>query len=343
MLASEYAYLAYPIVNAREINEGKIKDPSVLAAKALDARTLQITLTAPTAYFVSLLAHNHFFPVHRASVEKWGSQFTKPGHLVSNGAFMLKEWTPQSRLVVVKNPRYHDAAKVKLGSVIFLSIESVNEEMNRFRAGEVDVTFQVPISQIPYIRKNFPAALSISPWFASEYYGFNVTKPPFKDNPKLRQALAMVIDRESLVKNIRHGVDTVAYGWVPYGLPKYQTQNVEWASWPMDKRIAEAKILYAEAGYGPDHPLNTSIIYNTQEDLRQNAVAIAAMWHKALGVNASITNEECQGLYLYAPAEGGNTGLPRRLVRGLLRSDDVQRYDDYRKRPEQHRLQQSGL
>ncbi len=290
--ASSYAFLYFPIENAEDIVDGRSADPAKLGVAAPDPRTLRITLKAPTGYFLSLLAHSKFLPVHRASVEKFGAAFTRPGNLVSNGAFTLAEWTPQSRIVLVKNPNYHDAANVRLDKVIYLPIESASEEFKRYRAGEIDVTDQIPTDQVDFVRRGFTAELKISPFFGSYYYGYNLTQPPFKDNLKLREALAMVIDREVITDKLLKTGEKPAYGWVPPGIAGYQSQTVPWQSWPMARRIAEAKTLYAEAGYGPDHPLRTEISFNTSEAHRKIAIAVAAMWHQALGVETTLSNQE---------------------------------------------------
>ncbi len=291
-LASVYSFLFYPILNAEEIVNGKIKDPTELGVRAIDDHTLEVKVHEPTPYFLTLMAHEKFMPVNRRNVEEWGRSFIKPGHLVSNGAFTLKEWTPHSRIVLERNPRYYDAAKVKLSGVIYLPIDSSIEEINRFRTGELDLTDTIPTAQADYVRRNLPDAFHAVPAFSLYYYGFNMTKPPFAGNLKLRQALAMTIDREAIVERITRRNETPAYSFVPPGVPGYTPAQVDWASWPMDKRIETAKRLYAEAGYGPDNPLKIEIRYNTLEDHQRIAIAIADMWHQTLGVESSLANEE---------------------------------------------------
>ncbi len=168
---------------------GKIKDFNKLGVEALDARTLRFTLVRPTPYFLAVLAHDKFMPVQRANVEKYGVSFTQPGHLVSNGAYILQEWTPESRIVLVRNPHFHDAAKVHVDKVIYYPIQSQTEEVNRYRAGELDITYSVPNNQIDALRQSYGAELESTPEFSLDWWGFNLTKPPFADNPKLRQAL----------------------------------------------------------------------------------------------------------------------------------------------------------
>jgi oligopeptide transport system substrate-binding protein len=289
---SKYSFLFFPIKNGEAIVTGADKKIDDLGVRAVDPQTFEVTLKAPTGYFLALLGHSTFLPVHRASVEKFGNQFTRAGNLVSNGPFVLKEWTPQSRVVAVKNPNYWDAANTHLAEVDYYPIENQNEELKRYRAGEIDVTNEVPSDQVDFIKKDLPGQLHIDPLLGTYYLGFNMTKPPFNDNPKLREAINMVIDREAIVSKITKTGEVPAYSWVPPGLPGYESQFVEWKDWPMAQRIAKAKELYKEAGYGPDKPLTVDLRYNTSENHKKIMIAVAAMIHQALGINASLVNEE---------------------------------------------------
>lgn len=291
--ASSYAYIFFPVRNAEEIVQGKIKDLSRLGVEVIDPRTLRIQLSRPTPYFLAELAHAKFMPVKRDNVETFGAGFTQPGHLVSNGAFILEEWTPQARIVVAKNPRYWDAANVHIDKVIFYPISSPNEELNRYRAGELDITDGVPIAQIESLRKNFGQELRVNAQFETNYLGFNLTKPPFAGNPKLRQALSMAIDRETIVDKLIRDGSTVAYSIVPsVGDPAYKPSKVSWSALPPAERIAKAKALYAEAGFGPDHPLTVELRLTNNEDSRKVAIAIASMWQTTLGIKTSLVGEE---------------------------------------------------
>jgi oligopeptide transport system substrate-binding protein len=289
---SKYSFLYYPIKNAEDIAGGTNKDPAALGVRAVDPHTFEVTLKAPTGYFLGMIAHHLFLPINRANVEKFGRQFTRPGNLVSNGAFMLKEWTPQSRLVVVKNPQYWDADRVKLTEIDFFPIENQNEELKRYRAGEVDVTYFIPPDQVDFIRQNMATELKISPYLGTYDYGFNLQRPPFKDNPKLRKAIALVIDRAAVTDQILKTGERPLYSWSPPGLPGYRQQPVSFVDMPMEQRIAEAKKLYQEAGYGPDKPLTVELRFNTSEINKKVAIAIASMLGKALGMKVTLANSE---------------------------------------------------
>ena len=287
---SVYSYILTPILNADAITAGQ-RPPEDLGVRAIDDHTLEITLVNPTPYFLGLLTHSTTYPLHRATLETHGDQWTRPGNLVGNGAFMLDEWVVQSHVKVVRNPHYWDNANTKLEEVWFYATEDQTAELQRFRALELDITEIIPAAQIDFIRENLPDELVIAPYLASYYYGFNMTRPPFKDNPKLRRALALAVNRDIITKQVLRLGQISAYGFVP-PIKGYVQQQMPEASWTQDERDAEAKRLYAEAGYGPDNPLRTQIMYNTQEDHRRIAVAIQQMWKQVLGVEAEILNQE---------------------------------------------------
>ncbi len=288
---SKYTFILYPIKNAEEISKGKAA-PETLAVEAVDPLTLKMTLRAPTPYVLGLLAHGAALPVHRASVEKFGAQMSRPGNIVSNGAYILKEWTPQSQIVLAKNPAYYDADKVKITEVVYFPTEDNNTDFKRYRAGEVDMTNDVPNDQIPFIRQNYASEFRLGPYLGTYYYGFNEEQPPFKDNLKLRQALSLAVDRETLVEKVTAAGELPAYGWVPPGVLNYHAQTPDVAKLTQAQRSEMAKTLYAEAGYSDAKPLSVEIRYNTNDNHKKIAIAIASMWKQTLGVNATLVNEE---------------------------------------------------
>lgn len=287
---SVYSYILTPILNADDITAGK-RPPAELGVRAIDEHTLEITLANATPYFLGLLTHSMAYPVYRASLEAHGEQFTRPGNLVGNGAFKLEEWVVQSHLKVVRNPYYWDNANTKIEEVWFHPTEDQTAELQRFRAGELDMTEIIPTTQLAFIRENLARELVIAPYLGTYYYGFNVTRPPFKDNPKLRRALALAVNRDIITQQVLGAGQQSSFGFVP-PVGHYQQQQMPEASWTQAEREAEAKRLYAEVGYSPTNPLKTQIMYNTQEDHRRIAVTIASMWKQVLGVEAEILNQE---------------------------------------------------
>ncbi|HLF09817.1 MAG TPA: peptide ABC transporter substrate-binding protein [Gammaproteobacteria bacterium] len=287
---SVYTYILSPILNADDIAAGR-RPPTDLGVRALDDYTLEITLANATPYFLGLLTHSMAYPLHRASVEEHGDQFTRPGNLVGNGAYMLDEWVVQSHIKLVRNPHYWDNAKTIIDEVWFYPTENQNAELQRFRANELDITDIIPTAQLGWIRENLADQLIIAPYLGSYYYGFNVTRPPFKDNLNLRRALSLAVNREIITEQILGAGQIPAFGWVP-PVMHYTGQQMPEAAWTQAEREAEAKRLYAEAGYSAENPLRTEIMYNTQEDHRRIAVAISSMWKQVLGVETSILNQE---------------------------------------------------
>lgn len=289
---SEYSAILYPIENAEAVVAGKLP-PSALGVRALDERTLEIRLHSPTPYLLGLLTHSSAYPVHRASVERFGEQFTRPGKLVSNGAYRLDDWVVQAHIRLARNPYYWDNAHTTINEVWYYAVENPEAELNRYRAGELDMTYTVPNRQLPWLHKNLPAELHIAPYLGSHVYGFNTRQPPFKNNPALRKALALALDRDILTQKITGAGEIPAYNWVP-PIPGYTAPQPEWAAWTREQREVEARRLYAQAGYSGENPLHVQLLYNTDTNNRRLAVALAAMWREVLGVETEIANQEWQ-------------------------------------------------
>lgn len=290
--AASYAFILYPVQNAEQYVAGEITDPDAVGIRAIDDKTLEITLKAPTAYFLDMLTHHMAYPLHRASIEAHPGDWMKPGNLVSNGAYTLAEWQPQSFIRLEKNPRFHDADAVALDEVFYYPTEDEGQELQRFRAGELDVTYDIPADQIDWIVANLNDQYRNYPYLGTYYYALNTTIAPFADNPGLRQALSLAIDREVLTQKITRAGEIPAYSFVPPGVMRYQQQSPTWADWTQEARNARARELYTAAGYGPDNPLEVEILYNTSDNHKKVAIAIAAMWKQTLGVQASLRNEE---------------------------------------------------
>jgi len=290
-VAAEYAYIYAPILNADDINSGKEKDLTKLGVEAVDPHTVKITLKAPTPYLIGLLAHTSSQIVNKAAVEKGGDQWTRPGNNVTSGAYTITEWVPQSRIVLTKNPNFHDAANVKVDKIVYFPTEDLDEEFKRFRAGELDTTYDVPKDKIPVAQKEYKGEFHDSAYFGTYFYAINMNKAPLGKELQLRNALSMAIDRETLVKKITLGGEIPAYSWMPPGVPGYTQQKLNFADMPFKKRQAEAKKILKDAGFGPGKPLEVDILYNTSENHKKIAIAVASMW-KAIGVQAKLTNQE---------------------------------------------------
>lgn len=298
--ASAYAFLMYPVKNGRAVTAGKMA-PAELGIRALDEMTLEIVLEQPTPYFLGQLTHFFTYPLHEASVAG-NKHWTRPGALVSNGAYFLEEWTPQSHITMRRNPHFHDARNVKIDAVRFVPTEDTSAELKRYRAGELDMTATVPSESYQWAEENLPAELRTSPSLGIYYYALNMTLAKFAD-PRVRLALAMAIRREVITEKITRAGQTAAYGWVPPGTLGYEIPaNVTWKGMDTSARNDEAKRLMAAAGYSPDHPLEIEFLYNTSEGHKKIAIAVAAMW-KALGVKVKLRNEEWK-VYLTSRKQG---------------------------------------
>lgn len=287
---SQYSSILFPIVNAKRIVKGELT-PDQLGVTALDDLTLKIRLIAPTPYFLGLLTHSTTYPVHPPSVEKFGNRFARAGNLISNGAYVLDEWAVQSHIRLLRNENYWGNEETVIDEVNYLPIENQDAMLKRYRAAELDFTQDLPFKQIAWIRENLADELYINPYLGSYYYSLNLTLPPFADAPKLRRALALAIDREVLVEKITGSGEIPAYSWVP-SVAGYTQQVPDWAGWNQDRRAAEAQRLYEESGYSKGNPLTLQFLYNTSENHKRIAVAIASMWKQLLGVETKLLNQE---------------------------------------------------
>jgi oligopeptide transport system substrate-binding protein len=293
-----YANILYTLKNAERINKGELP-VEALAVRALDETTLEIALEQPAPYFISQLAHMTAKPLHRKSIEAFGSDFVRPAHMVTNGPFMLKEFTPNDRLVLVKNPYYYDAAHVALDAEIFYSLEDRAAALRRFMADEIQSYDDVPVEQIGFVRSHLAEAFKVTPNLGSYFYAFDTRHKPFDDR-KVRQALSMAIDREFLAERIWGGTMDPGYSFVPPGIESYGAPaTVAWKDVDPFGREDEAKRLLAEAGFGPgDEKLAVEIRFNNSENHRATAVAIADMW-KALGVETRLLATDATTHYAF--------------------------------------------
>jgi len=290
--ASDYAFILWPVKNAEAFSKGELDDPKALGVEAVDEHTLKITLERPTPYFLGLLTHHMAYPAPRRAIERHGRQWTRPGRLVSNGAYRLVAWQPQSSIRLEKNPHFHDAANVVTDVVIYLPTEDKNTELKRFRAGELDITEDVPSSQIPWIERHLADSFRNTPYIGTYYFAFNLAATPFRDAAKLRRALTLAIDRQLLTEKVTRGGEQPALGWVPPGVRDYRPQRMAEAEMTQKAREEKARKLYAEAGYGREKPLTVELLYNTSDNHKKVAIAVAAMWKKVLGVKTRLRNEE---------------------------------------------------
>ncbi len=287
--ASPYAAILYPVTGARDFNEGRSKDPGKIGVTAPDPDTVRIALDQPTPYLDGIMALQVAFPLKASVVEANGTQWTRPGTLVGNGAFTLEAWTPNQDIVLKKNPHYYDAGAVALDGVRWLTIEEDQTSLRRYLAGEVDIA-RVPPKQVPRIRTQLGDQLHTDTVLRTTFLVLNASRPPF-DDVRIRQALALSVDRPLLAEKVNPHGQKPAEGFIPPGIAGYTRPAPDWLDQSMAERTKRAATLLAEAGIGPDHPLKVSILYPTDDSDRLTLGAIAEMW-KPLGVIATLDNQE---------------------------------------------------
>ena len=293
--AAFYSQMVGDIVNAREIIAGDVP-ASELGVEAVDDNTLVIRLERPVPYLLSLLTYPSTFPVHPDSIALHGDEFTRPGNLLSNGAYKLDSWEPGSVLSLSRNEHYWNNQNTAIDEVRHHVVTQEMAQLNRYRAGELHTTGSVPPDAFQQVREEYPEELHVAPYLGVYYYGFNLAKPPFRDNPGLREALSLAIDRDVLVRSITGRGEDAAYSWVPPGVENYEPRRFNYADQSQEARNAHARRLMLEAGYGPDNPLQIELRYNTSDAQQRMALAIQSMWKDVLGVEATLINEEFQVL-----------------------------------------------
>ena len=300
---AKYANILYTLKNAEKVNKGQ-SPLEELGARAVDDKTLELRLEYTAPYFIAQLAHQTGLPVYPPAVEKFGKDFLKPENWVSNGAFVLKSFTPNDKLVAVRNERYREAAATKIDQVIFYPLEDRGAALRRFQAGEIQYYNDVPTDQLKFIRENIKESFRLAPYLGTYYFAFNTKKAPLND-VRVRQALSLVVDREFLAEQIWGGTMLPAYSLVPPGIGNY-ARPVEMAEKDLSpvEREDKARALLKEAGYGPGlKPLSIEIRYNTSENHKNTSVALADMW-KVLNVEVKLVNSDLKSHYALLREKG---------------------------------------
>ena len=291
-LAAENAALFYVIQGAEAYHKGATTDFNQVGVKAIDARTLRVSLEHPMAYFLSLLTHGAFYPVPIATIEKHGAlgtrgtRWTRPGEIVGNGPFVLKDWRPNQEILVEKSPTYWEAAQVRLHAIRFHPIDSPDTEERAFRAGQLHVTYVVPFSKTEVYRRDMPQFLRSDPYLNTYFIRVNTARPVL-DDPKFRRALSLSIDRAVLVDRILRSGQRVATSLTPPGLPDYTPPN------SVRTDLAEANRLLHESAYGKSStPPKIELLFPSSDNMRLIAEALQQMWRSSLGVSVVLVNQE---------------------------------------------------
>ncbi|MEI9985464.1 MAG: peptide ABC transporter substrate-binding protein [Aliidongia sp.] len=280
------------LTNYAEIQSGKETDLTKLGVDAPDKYTLHLTLTEPRLALKFLLSDPMVFPLHRASIEKWGNEWTRPGHIVSNGPYMMKDWVPQDQITMVKNPNFFDAASVKVDEVHWLITSDFDAALKRYQAGELDWV-DVRRSHYAWAKANMADQLHHTPDNEYSFMNINMAKGPLAKDARLREALNLAIDRDILTTKVSPLGQQPAYGIIPPVVSDYTPQAMPLKDMPQAERLKRAKELVAAAGYGPDHPLQITVSYPTEENTRQVLLAIRQML-QPIGIDLALSNMEWQ-------------------------------------------------
>lgn len=298
--ASGAADLLRVIVNAPAILAGELPSEQ-LGIRALDEHTLEISLSQPLPYFPDILTNTVASPVHSSALAA-DADFSKPGGVVTNGPYVLRELMPGANLRLVRNPHYWQAEDRTFDEIRYEFVPDENAEFTRFRAGELDVTYTVPEQRFEELARDPKSGLQHRATLATFYFTFNTDRGPLKNRPALREALSLAVDRQAITDSVTKAGQVPAFSLVPDGVWNYAPAHYAWSSVSREDRLARARELYAAAGYSPKKPLKLRLLYNENELVQRVTVAIAAMWKEALGVEVELIQMEFRA-YLAARAD----------------------------------------
>lgn len=298
-LAADYAYQLYYIKGAEKYNSGEGTVDEV-AVKALDDKTLEVTLEAPTAYFLDLCAFYTYYPVNKAVAEANPDWAKDPSTYVSNGAFKLKSWEHNAKITLAKNENYYDKDNIKLDGIDFDIIEDENTAWQKYEGGEYDILVTLPQAVVAQLKAENNPELQIGPEVGTYYYNLNNDKKPF-NNKKVRQALVYALDRQTIVDKIAQGGQIPATGIVPPGLldengEDYRKTTGDFIGYDLEKAKALLAEGLAEEGMTVEdfNAQGFVLLYNTSEAHKKIAQAAQEMWRTNLGLEVGLENVEFQ-------------------------------------------------
>ena len=277
------------ISQAQDIIDGKAT-PDKLGVTAVDAKTLRVQLDKPLPWFANMAASFAFYPVQKANVES-GQDWTRPGNLVGNGAYVLAARVVNEKLEFTPNKYYWDNAKTVIQKVTFVPINQETAATNRYLAGNIDITESFPKSQYQKLLKEIPGQVYTPPQLGTYYYALNTQKGPTAD-PRVRLALSMTVDRRIMAEKVLGTGEKPAWRFTPDVTAGFTPQPSPFEQMSQEELNAQAKTLLQAAGYGPQRPLNLTLLYNTSETHQKIAIAVASMWKKNLGIDVKLQNQE---------------------------------------------------
>ena len=289
--AASLAYFMHPLKNAAAVNAGDLP-AEALGVRAVDDRTLELTLERPYPYLPERLLYPTAYPVPRHVIERVGDNWVKPAHWVSNGAYRLEDWQPQASVTLSANPHFAAAGLPgpAIEQVVYLPLASEQAAYSRFRAGEVHAVGSFPAGELDRVRRTQPEALRLSPLLSIVYLVFNTREAPF-DDARVRQALALAVDRTMLTDRVQRAGHMPSVSFVPRLVSRYQPVAAPLAEAPEAERLARAEALLGAAGYGPDNPLAVTLRYISGAEAKRTNLAVAQFW-KRIGVQTQLHQSE---------------------------------------------------
>ena len=297
-IASQYSSLLYIVKNAAQVNAGELP-PEELGVRAIDEKTFEITLEEPAPYLLGLLTHYTTYPVPKHIVEQYGEAWIQPENIEVNGPYKLAYWRTGDQLVSEKNPLFYDAENVCFDRVAYFELEDAAAVERKIEAGDMDINNGFDGGRTEELERKFPGWVRTTPGLITTYWSFNSSQAPF-DDVRVRKALAMALDREFIVNKVLTPGYVPAYSFVPPKMSNYDVERpeVSWADMPREERLAAARSLLEEAGYGPDNPLRFEFIHRSTDDNPKAAPVAQANWNEiAPWVNAEILRQDTKVLY----------------------------------------------
>lgn len=316
--AAKMPDIAYKIENARRILDGEMT-PDQLGVSAPDDRTVVVRVSAPSPLIDDIMAATLLVPVPRHVIARHGDAWVRPGNMVSNGPYMLELWAPSTEVRIVKNPRYREADAVRLAHVSFIPSDDQEAALKRFRANELDFVAAIPALKIAWAKSELPEAVKTTGVNQVRYLEINHTREKLQD-VRVRRALALAIERSIIAERLMGGGGVPAYGFVPRAIEGYEGSTFDFAGKPRSERVAEAKALLAEAGYGPRNPLRVDLRVMNETWAKTVASAIVSMWGEA-GIRANVAMAEAR--VHYAAIDQGDYEL---ALSGWFGSDDPETF-----------------
>ena len=276
------------LLNGSDIVSGR-KPPAALGVRAIDKLTLEVKTPVPLPFFPAAAAIVQFSPQPKATIDKFGKDWTKPANMVGNGAYVLNDWQVNSKIVLEKSPRYWDAANVQLTRVTYLCVEDANADLKLYQSGEEDFMSQLAPGAYASLKVRYPNEIHNGLLLGLRFYTLNNQDPLFKD-VRVRKALSMVIDRDILATKVTADGQPPLYGLAVKGIAGMDATRYDWADWPMDKRVAEARKLLAEAGVKPG--TRVKFTYNNSDYHKKMAIFAASEWKTKLGLDTEMDSLE---------------------------------------------------